>query len=130
MALWELEEFKPKQFLGFVRSVPQPNTFLGTRWLPNQNVFDLAFEYVLGANRRPVMAHVLGYDSEAPIHGRPGVGAKVSGELPPIKRKSRIGEKEIIRFMAPRAGTPDVQLAIDSVYQGTADLLDAVQARV
>lgn len=130
MALYELDEFKPPQFLGFVRAVPPPNAFVGTRWLPNQTIFDLEFEYVLGAFSRPVMAHVMGFDSEAPIHGRPGVGAKVSGELPPIKRKAKIGEKEIIRFLAPRVGTPDQQEAINSVYGTTADLLDAIQARV
>jgi Phage major capsid protein E len=130
MALYELDEFKPATFLGFVRSVPQPNTFLGTKWLPNQVIDDLEFEYILGSFSRPVMAHIMGFDSEAPIHGRPGVGAKVSGELPPIKRKSKIGEKEIIRFLQPRAQTQDVQNAIDSVYRGTGDLLDAIQARV
>lgn len=130
MALWELDEFKPAQFLGFVRSVPAPNAFTGVRYLPNDTVFDLAFEYVLGAFRRPVMAHVMGWDSEAPIHGRRGAGAKVSGELPPIKRKSRIGEKEIARFLTPRANTPDVQIALDQVYIDTADLLDSIQARV
>lgn len=128
--LWELDEFKPPQFLGFVRSVPAPNDFLGTRWLPNRTVDDLDFEYVLGSNRRPVMAHVMGFDSEAPIHGRPGAGAKVQGSLPPIKRKSRIGEKELIKFRAPRAGSADQQAAIDSVFTGTVDLLDAIQARV
>lgn len=130
MALYQLDEFKPAQFLGYVRSVPEPNQFTGVNFLPNQTVFDLAFEYVLGANRSPVMAHVMGWDSEAPIHGRRGVGEKVSGELPPIKRKSRIGEKEIARFMSPRANTPDVQLAIDAVYTDVGDLLDSIQARV
>lgn len=130
MALWELDEFKAPTFLGFVRSVPEPNEFIGTRWLPNQTVDDLEFEYILGANSRPVMAHVMGFDSEAPIHGRPGAGASVRGELPPIKRKQKIGEKEIIRFLAPRAGTRDQQAAIDQVYVGAVDLLDSIQARV
>lgn len=130
MALYQLDEFKPAQFLGFVRAVPEPTQFTGVNFLPNETVFDLAFEYVLGANRRPVMAHVMGWDSEAPISSRRGKGEKVSGELPPIKRKSRIGEKEIARFLAPRANTPDVQLAIDSVYTGVSDLLDSIQARV
>lgn len=130
MALHELDEFRPPQFLGFVRSVPAPLDYKGQSYLPNQTIFDLAFEYVLGANRRPVMAHVMGWDSEAPLHGRRGEGAKVAGELPPIKRKSRIGEKEIARFLQPRASTPDVQLAIDSVYTDASDLLDSIQARV
>jgi len=130
MALWELEEFQGPRFLGFVRNVPTPPAFMGTRWLPDRTVFDLAFEYVMGAQERPVMAHVMGWDSEAPIHGRPPLGQRVSGELPPIKRKARISEKEIIRFLTPRAGTPDVQTAISSVYGLTGALLDAVQARV
>ena len=130
MALWELDEFKPPVFLGFVRTVPPPNEFIGTRWLPNETISDLEFEYVLGSFNRPVMAHVMGFDSEAPIHGRPGAGATVRGELPPIKRKKKIGEKEIIRFMAPRAGMPDAQEAIDSVYRDTGALLDSIQARV
>jgi hypothetical protein len=130
MALWELDEFQGPQFLGFVRSVPEPNTFLGTRWLPNQTVFDLEFEYIKGVNDKPVMAHVMGWDSEAPIHSRAQAGERVSGELPPIKRKSKVSEKEIIRFLTPRAGVPDVQTAINSVYNLTADLLDSVQARV
>jgi hypothetical protein len=129
MALWELDEFAPPQFLGFVRAVPVPNDFIGTRWLPDQTVDDISFEYILGGYNRPVMAHVMGFDSEAPIHGRPGAGARVTGELPPIKRKFRIGEKEIIRFLAPRVGSADQQQAVNQVYGWTGDLLDAIQAR-
>lgn len=130
MALWELEEFQGPKFLGFVRSVPVDPTYQGSRWLPDLSTFDLTFEYVLGANERPVMAHVMGWDSEAPIAGRPGLGERVQGELPPIKRKAKISEKEILRFLQPRANTPDVQQAIRSVYGLTGNLLDSVQARV
>lgn len=130
MALYELDEFQGPQFLGFVRAVPTPQSFLGSLWLPDVTTFDLSFEYILGSNEQPVMAHVMGWDSEAPIHGRPGLGERVQGELPPIKRKARISEKEIIRFLTPRAGVPDVQEAINSVYNLTATLLDSVQARV
>jgi hypothetical protein len=130
MALYELEEFQGPRFLGFVRSVPTPPAFAGQQWLPDLTINDLEFEYILGSGSRPVMAHIMGWDSEAPIHGRPGLGERVSGELPPIKRKAKFSEKEIIRFLTPRAGTTDVQDAINSVYAVTADLLDAVQARV
>ena len=130
MSLWELDAFKPAQFLGFIRAIPIPNTFAGNTWLPNQTVFDLEFEYILGANRRPVMAHVMGYDSEAPIAGRPGLGQVVRGELPPIKRKSRIGEKTILRFLQPRSGVPDVDQAIAEVFNDAANLVDSIQARL
>lgn len=130
MALWELDEFQGPRFLGFVRNVPVPEAFSGRRWLPDRTINDLSFDYIKGSFDRPVMAHLMGWDSEAPIHGRPGLGERVQGELPPIKRKARFSEKEIIRFLTPRAGSSDVQDAINSVYRVTAQLLDSVQARV
>lgn len=130
MALWELDEFQGPAFLGYIRAVPVNQTYAGQRWLPNRTVNDLAFEYLKGATNKVVMASVMGYGSEAPIAGRPGIGERVSGELPPIKRKARFDEKEIIRFLTPRAGTTDKQVAIDSVYNVTDNLLAGVQARV
>lgn len=128
--LWQLEEFQGPQFLGFVRNLPDPPSHERQRWLPNQTVFDLAFEYILGAQQKPVMAAVMGWDSEAPIHGRFPLGERVSGELPPIKRKAKISEKEVIRFLTPRAGTPDVQIAINAVYDLTKQLVDGIDARL
>jgi len=130
MALWELDEFQGAQFLGFVRNVPTPEAFSGASFLPNRTVFDLEVSYVKGTQYMPAMASVITWDAEAPIGGKPGLGEKVTLELPPIKRKERIAEKEIIRFLTPRAGTPDVQIAIDEVYNITRRLLDGVHARV
>jgi hypothetical protein len=130
MALWELDEFQGPQFLGFVRSVPVPQEFAGQNVLPNQTVFDLEVEHVRGAINRPVMASVITWDAEAPIGGRPGLGERVLQELPPIKRKERISEKEILRFLTPRANTPDKQTAINEVFNTTRRLLDSVQARI
>lgn len=133
MAVWELDQFKPPQFLGFVRRAYEatPQGFMGQRWLPNLTVDDLAFEYLLGANRRPAMATVLSYDSEAPLAGRSGQGERIGGELPPIKRKMRLGEKEIIRrYTNPRVGTADQQVALNGVYNDTLDLIESVQARI
>lgn len=130
MALWELDEFQGPRFLGYVRGIPEPEGFSGQRWLPNQTIDDLAFEYIKGVRNKTVMAHVMGFDSEAPIQGRPGLGERVQGELPPIKRKARFSEKEIIRYLTPRAGSADKQTAINSVYDVTDGLIGGVLARV
>jgi len=130
MALWELEEFQGPQFLGFVRSIPEPQEYLGQEILPNENVFDLEVELIKGARDQPVMASVITYDAEAPIGGKPSLGERITLELPPIKRKERISEKEIIRFLTPRAGTGDVQQAIDTVYDSATRLVTSVFARV
>jgi hypothetical protein len=76
------------------------------------------------------MAKVIGYESEAPFGPRPGLGEKVRMELPPIKLKEKIGEKELIRFKQPRRGTDDEQRSIDAVYDITTRLVNSVQARV
>jgi Phage major capsid protein E len=130
MAMWQLDEFQGPQFLGFVRNVPPPQEFALGGFLPDRTINDLSFEYIVGAFQRPIMANIIGWDAEAPIHGRRAAGEKIQGELPPIKRKARIDEKELIRFYQPRAQSADVQQAINAVYDLTEQLLDSVQARV
>lgn len=130
MALYELDEFKGPQLLGFVRAIDPPQVYRGNTWLPTRTINDLAFQYIKGANSKPVMAHIMGWDSEAPIAGREPLGETIEGELPPIKRKAKFSEKEIIRFMQPRAGSTDVQDAINSVYAQTAGLVQSILARI
>lgn len=129
MALWDLDEFTPGNLLAFVRQEPVPEPYKGAIWLPDLTTNDLSFEYIKGSKNQTVMAHVMGFDSEAPIASRQAGGARVTGELPPIKRKSRIGEKELIRFLQPRQHSSDVQDAIDSVYLGISELTRSVLAR-
>lgn len=129
MALWELDAFQGPAFLGFVRNVPTPFPFISNRWLPDRRVPDIDVSYIKGSMQRPVMAHLVGFDSEAPIGGRQPLGTRVQLDLTPIKRKYRIGEKELIRFYQPRANSADVQVAIDEVFNLTRQGLDSIQAR-
>jgi hypothetical protein len=140
MALWELEEFTNPTFLGFIRSIPEPEEFLGGSegFLPNKTIPTLEYEYILGsggtAAKASVMAHVMGWDSEAPIAGKrtpPGlVPSTVRGELPPIKRKAKLSEKEIIKFKQPRPGTSDKDDVLTYVYDLTVELVSSVQSRL
>jgi len=140
MALWELEEFQNPTFLGFIRSIPDPAEFIGgsADILPNRTISTLEYEYLLGANnsqaRRTILANVMGWDSEAPIHGRRvpsgGPESTVRGELPPIKRKAKFSEKEIIKFRQPRPGTSDREDVINYVYDLTVELVTAIQGRL
>lgn len=130
MALADLEEFSPANLLPFVRMQPVPDTFKAARWLPDAYINELTFEYLKGVQNKPVMAHVMGYDSEAPIASRQAGGSRVAGELPPIKRKSRMSEKEIIKYLTPRQGTNDQVAAVNSVYIDAATLIESIQSRV
>ena len=125
-----MEAFAPPVFLEFVRNLVANPAYIGNTFIPNRTVSDIEYSYIRGTNDVPVMAHVISWDSEAPIARRPARGERVFGELPPIKRKSRISEKEIIRFMQPRIGSADQQDAIRTVYADTARLIDSIQARI
>lgn len=128
--LWRLEEFQPGPLLGFIRNLRPDPAFAASRYVPDRTINDITFEYLKGVQERPVMAHVITWDSEAPIGGRPGIGERLTGELPPIKRKSRISEKEIIRkYNQPRAGTSDVRDAIEGVFDDLARHVRSIQAR-
>lgn len=128
--LYQLDELTGPEMLGFVRAIPEPNNYLGTRWLPNVMIDDLEFEYLLGSTQVPVMATILGWDSEAPLHAKSRQGERVSGELPPIKRKARFGEKTLARFLTPRVGTDDADRAVQEVLDMTGDLVRTIQARM
>lgn len=129
-AIWQLEELQPPLLLPYVRALLPPQSYRGSTWLPDRLHGDVEYQYVIGARNTPVMAHIMGWDSEAPIAGREAQGRKVFGELPPIKRKRRISEKEILRFMTPRLGTTDQQDALRQLMGSIANLVASVQARV
>jgi len=128
--IWQLEELQPPLLLPYVRSLLAPEAYRGNAWLPDRTHGDVEYQYLVGARNTPVMAHIIGWDAEAPIAGREAQGRKVFGELPPIKRKRRISEKEILRFMTPRMGTTDQQDALRQLMGSIANLVASVQARV
>ena len=127
--IYLLEEFKPATMLGYVKNLPEPEAWIGSRFLSNKNVDDVDFEYILGAYDKPVMASIMAWDSEAPIAGKKGL-TKVKGELPPIKRKIQVEEKELIKFFRPRTGTSDQQRAIDDIYDYVDQMVNAVRGRM
>ncbi|MDL5159411.1 major capsid protein [Actinomycetospora termitidis] len=124
-----LEEFQPGVLLGFIRNLKVDPTYRSEEFAPSQQIDDIVFEYLKGVNDFPVMADIISWDAEAPLGGRPGAGERLTGELPPIKRKSRISEKEIIRrYRNPRAGTQDEQAAIRGVYSDLERHVRGIQA--
>lgn len=129
MALWQLEALQPPATLAFVRDLLPVPTYRGSSFLPMQTTFDIEYQYLKGNRNLPVMAHVISWDAEAPMGSRPAKGELVQGELPPIKRKERISEKEIQRFLQPRLGTADQQSVINEVYDMLGRLTESVLAR-
>jgi hypothetical protein len=89
----------PAELTGYVREAladQEQNRFTLSRWLPSRNVDDLMYRFTRGGDGLIDAATFRAYDAESPIGSRPGV-TRVTGELPPISRKIRLGEYDRLR---------------------------------
>lgn len=89
----------PVELTGYVRAAladMQVNQFSLARFLPNSPIDDLMYRFTRGGEGLTEAATFRAYDAESSIGSRPGV-TRVSGELPPISRKIRLGEYDRLR---------------------------------
>lgn len=128
--MWELDELSVPVLLGYVRALPPDPLLTGVNFLPNREIDDIDFEYTVAAQKQVIMAGLQGFDAEAQIVGQQAAGQLVRGSLPPIKIKTVINEKAIIKYTTPRVGTRDQAFALDKVYGQVDDLVAGVQQRV
>ncbi|MEU7972165.1 major capsid protein [Micromonospora sp. NPDC049089] len=89
----------PAELTGYVRAAIADydrNVFSLARWLPRSEVDDLQYRFTRGGEGLIDAATFRAYDAESPIGSRPGV-TRITGELPPISRKIRLGEYDRLR---------------------------------
>lgn len=91
--------YAPADLTGYVRAALSSyaiNRFQLSGFLPDRAVNDLEYRFVSGGQGLADAATFRAYDAESPIGFRKGV-TRVSGELPPISRKLRLGEYDRLR---------------------------------
>lgn len=116
----------PAELTGYVRAALadlERNRFTLSRFLPTQAIDDLQYRFTKGGEGLAEAATFRAYDAESPIGSRPGV-SRVTGELPPISRKIRLGEYERLRQRKA-----DQQIR-DAILDDAARMTRAVAARV
>lgn len=89
----------PAELTGYVRGALgdlNVNQFTLSQWLPNDTIDDLEYRFTKGGEGLVQAASFRSYDAESPIGARPGL-TRVTGELPPISRKVRLGEYDRLR---------------------------------
>ena len=121
-----LKEFNRKAVLTYART-RQPRTYVGAALFPVKPVNELSFEYWKSLNLLPVMASIQAYGAEAQIASRDGAD-KVTGEIPPIKRKIALNERDLIALK--REGAGDVDMVRNTLYNDLDNMIDSVQARI
>lgn len=116
----------PAELTGYVRAALadlETNRFTLSRFLPSQAIDDLMYRFTRGGEGLAEAATFRAYDAESPIGSRPGV-TRVTGELPPISRKIRLGEYD--RLRQRRAD----QAIRDAILDDSTRMVRAVAARV
>lgn len=121
-----LKEFSRKATLAYARA-RQPRNYVGPTLFPVKTVNELSFEYWKSQNLLPVMASIQAYGAEAQIASRDGA-QKITGEIPPIKRKIPLDERMLIALK--REGAGDNDMVRNQLYNDLDNMIDSVQARI
>jgi len=120
----------PQELTGYVRSalddLPQ-NAFNLSAYLPDNPVDDIDFRAQAGGNGLSQVAQFRSFDAESPIGKREG-SDMVSGSLPPISEKIRLGEYDRLKMRNMVEGIKDAILN-DGVTQAKKILARAEVAR-
>ena len=115
------------ELTGYVRTslaeAPQ-NQFILNRFLPDTYVDDIDFRVTTTMSGLTRAAGFRSYDAESPITGR-GHGRVLSGELPPISLKTRLGEYERLKL---RRGDVEARIG-ESIETDGVSLAQAIIAR-
>src|SRR5690606_34436931 len=100
LMLLTTDYIEPAELTGYVREALadlEQNRFTLSRYLPSRTIDDLHYRFNRGGEGLAEAATFRAYDAESPIGGRPGL-TRVTGELPPISRKVRLGEFDRLRL--------------------------------
>lgn len=125
--LLSTDYYEPADLTGYVRAALADyavNRFLLAGFLPDRPIDDLEYRFVAGGQGLADAATFRAYDAESPIGSRKGV-TRVSGELPPISRKLRLGEYDRLRQRTDPGA--EIQLGLEN---DAARLAQGIAARM
>lgn len=116
-----------KELIDYTKARTLP-AMLGETLFPSMKIEGLEVEMIKGASSLPVAANIHAFDAETEIGSREG-GSYSMQELALIKRKIKLGEKELIALNNPRNGAEEKQI-IDKIFNDVDNLVNGVLARI
>jgi hypothetical protein len=119
----------PQELQGFVRAQVFPNLELLNTVLPSRAIDDLEYRFTQGDSFLQDVAQYRAFDAEAPLGTRPGL-SRVSGELPPISKKMRLGEEQRLRLRQLQGATGNAAALVDQIFADAANLARSVASRL
>lgn len=125
-----LDLVNPTELNGYIRGLAveeERNRFALSEYLPVETINDVEFRITQG-NLLDVDAGMYrALDAEAPIGKRQG-GTRISGTIPPLSQKLKLGEEERLRLRAAR--TRDQSELVAQVYDDAGITTRALLARI
>lgn len=120
-----------QELTGYVRNVPITRGENLRTFLPSVAISDLEYRFAKGGLVDPDVAQYRAFDTEAGIAKRPGI-ARVSGELPPLSRKVRLGEEDRLRLnsLLSGGGNGTADQRIQAIFDDAGNMARSVQARI
>lgn len=116
-----------KELIDYTKTRTLP-AMVGESLFPSKKIEGLEVEMIKGATNLPVAASIHAFDTETEIGSREGTNLSIQ-ELALIKRKMKLGEKELIALANPRNSMEEKQI-IDKIFNDVDTLTNGVLARV
>ena len=117
----------PAELTGYVRAAladqPINDLALVDSLLPDTMIDDVEFRANITQHGLRRAARFRSWDTEAPITGRKGI-ARISGELPPLSEKRRLGEYDRLRLRKAD------QAIRDLIFNDAVELAQALRTRI
>lgn len=124
----KLEEvFSQKELIDYTKDRTLP-AMIGETLFPSKKIEGLEIRMIKGATNLPVAAPVHAFDSETDIGSREGADYSMQ-DLALIKRKIKLGERELIALENPR-NTAEERQMIDKIFNDVDNLRNGVLARI
>jgi hypothetical protein len=106
------------------RPILWPNFFA---W---ENTVSITYETIIGDSGNAAAASVVSYDSAAPLRTRKAL-RKLTGEIPSIRQKFRMTEKDLQEYYQLRNGiNANANAVLDQVYKDVQSCIDAPHKRL
>lgn len=121
------EVFNTSELINYYRE-RKLTPMLGESLFPEKKIQDIEFDMIVGTGGLPVMAMVHALDTETQLASRDAL-SKGAAALALIKRKIKIGEKELIKIQNPR-NDAELDFTISQLYKDSEKMVDSVRVRV
>lgn len=119
----------PVELQGFVRAIVVQEYHLLNQVLPGQTIDDIEYRFIRGDLTEMDVAVFRAFDAEANVGTRGGV-ARISGELPPISKKMRLGEEQRLRLRQLQGQNNGLSQLAQAVFDDAARLARSLLGRL